>query len=121
MAAASRVALFDLNILAGEFMVVSNNFAGAGSKAHVCFLVWLGRIRILPPNEQTSLLVAQVSKPAVSPTSKSARRWALHSLRVWKPAIRQTWKSALRGEYQDASNRTTANFFSLPGMALALI
>ena len=34
-------------------------------------------------------LVAQVSKPAVSPTAKSA--W-----RIWKPAPRPTWNSALR-------------------------
>jgi hypothetical protein len=46
--------------------------------------------------------VAQVSKPAVSPISKSA--WRVDSehvelaggLRVWKPAIQQTWKSALQ-------------------------
>jgi hypothetical protein len=36
--------------------------------------------------------VAQVSKPAVSPTSKSAS--PLCRQRVWKPATRQTWKSA---------------------------
>ncbi len=40
--------------------------------------------------------VAQVSKPAVSPTSKSAGRPNLDALRVWKPALQQTWKSALR-------------------------
>jgi hypothetical protein len=40
--------------------------------------------------------VAQVSKPAVSPISKSA--WGARScgLRVWKPAIQQTWKSTRR-------------------------
>jgi hypothetical protein len=35
--------------------------------------------------------VAQVSKPAVPPTSKSASR-----LQVWKPAARQVWKPALQ-------------------------
>jgi hypothetical protein len=41
--------------------------------------------------------VAQVSKPAVSPTSKSAERPPSCHLRVWKPATQQTWKSALLG------------------------
>jgi hypothetical protein len=49
MAATKLAVLFNLNILAGGFMVVRNYFAGAGRKAHVCFLVWLGRIRALPP------------------------------------------------------------------------
>jgi len=40
--------------------------------------------------------VAQVSKPAVSPISKSAGREMTNGPRVWKPAIQQTWKSALR-------------------------
>jgi hypothetical protein len=35
--------------------------------------------------------VAQISKSAVPPISKSAP-----PLRVWKPALRQTWKSALQ-------------------------
>ena len=39
--------------------------------------------------------VAQVSKPAVSPISKSAGRANSNGARVWKPAIQQTWKSAL--------------------------
>src|ERR1700689_4753092 len=45
--------------------------------------------------------VAQVSKPAVSPISKSAGRdnfkrdGLADGARVWKPAIQQTWKSAL--------------------------
>jgi hypothetical protein len=39
--------------------------------------------------------VSQVSKPAVSPISKSARLSSSHGAQVWKPAIRQTWKSAL--------------------------
>jgi len=46
--------------------------------------------------------VPQVSKPAVSPISKSAacetgwhvRTW--QGTQVWKPAIQQTWKSAVR-------------------------
>jgi len=48
--------------------------------------------------------VAQVSKPAVSPTSKSAERPQSCNLRVWKPATSperlrgtQTWKSAPLG------------------------
>ena len=49
------------------------------------------------------MCVAQVSKPAVPPTSKSAPRQ--FSRRVWKPATRQTWKSALRpGNGNDAGN-----------------
>src|SRR2546429_561663 len=40
--------------------------------------------------------VAQVSKPAVSPISKSAARAMSRGPRVWKPAIRQTGKSALQ-------------------------
>jgi hypothetical protein len=40
--------------------------------------------------------VPQVSKPAVSPISKSADRTTSCDWRVWKPAIQQTWKSALR-------------------------
>jgi hypothetical protein len=46
--------------------------------------------------------VAQVSKPAVSPISKSAGRRNVERVeiltgrQVWKPAIQQTWKSALR-------------------------
>ena len=39
--------------------------------------------------------VAQVSKPAVSPTSKSAVRRSLDGLRIGKSATQQTWKSAL--------------------------
>jgi len=39
--------------------------------------------------------VAQVSQPAVSPISKSARRDKPDGTRVLKPAIQQTWKSAL--------------------------
>jgi hypothetical protein len=38
--------------------------------------------------------VAQVSKPAVSPISKSAGLAMSYDLRVWKPATQQTWKSA---------------------------
>lgn len=40
-------------------------------------------------------LVAQVSKPAVSPVSKSAGATFLRALRIWESAIQQTWKSAL--------------------------
>src|SRR5213080_1686385 len=40
--------------------------------------------------------VAQVSKPAVSPISKSATRVMSRGSRVWKPATQQTGKSALR-------------------------
>jgi hypothetical protein len=42
--------------------------------------------------------VAQVSKPAVSLTSKSAERRSSYHLPVWKPAIQQTWKAALRNQ-----------------------
>ena len=38
-------------------------------------------------------VVAQVSKPAVSPTSKSAELPIARQRRVWKPAIQQTLKS----------------------------
>jgi len=53
--------------------------------------------RMLPVNP-----VAQVSKPAVSPISKSAGRglvWRFlmqQGTQVWKPAIPQTWESAVR-------------------------
>src|SRR5205814_7944877 len=40
--------------------------------------------------------VAQVSKPAVSPTSQSADRPLSWRLRIWKSAIQQVWKPALR-------------------------
>ena len=40
--------------------------------------------------------VAQVSKPAVSPISKSAARPTSRAGPVWKPAIQQTRRSALR-------------------------
>jgi hypothetical protein len=53
-------------------------------------------------------LVAQVSKPAVSPTSKSAAHRMLHQQRVWKPATQQTWKSALRASI--GSGVQCANF-----------
>jgi hypothetical protein len=49
------------------------------------------------------LAVAQVSKPAVSPLSKSADRGLSDGVRlvdgsqVWKPAAQQTGKSALPG------------------------
>jgi hypothetical protein len=43
----------------------------------------------------TALAVAQISKPAVSPISKSAGRATALRLRVLKPAIQQTWESAL--------------------------
>ena len=46
--------------------------------------------------ETQSCGVAQVSKPAVSPISKSAGLSRLCDLRVGKPAILQTWKSAPR-------------------------
>ena len=47
--------------------------------------------------QRTPALVAQVSKPAVSPTSKSAERPPSCHLRVWKPATQQTWKSCATG------------------------
>jgi hypothetical protein len=43
-----------------------------------------------------ALEVAQVSQPAVSPTSKSEGCWSAGGLRVWKPATQPIWKSALR-------------------------
>jgi len=43
-----------------------------------------------------AISVAQVSKPAVSPISKSAARDVAGGSRVWKPATQQTWKSALQ-------------------------
>src|SRR5580700_6927141 len=49
-----------------------------------------------PIRRQRRATVAQVSKPAVSPISKSAARATLCAGRLWKPAIQQTWKSALR-------------------------
>jgi len=61
-----------------------------------------GRTLTPPPSGETCRLVAQVSKPAVSPTSKSAGCWKTHGPRVWKPATQQTWKSALRWLCQDA-------------------
>src|SRR5512139_2126499 len=50
---------------------------------------------LLPKPRYGLQLVAHASKPAVSPTSKSADHTNLARLRVWKPATRQTWKSAL--------------------------
>ncbi len=50
-------------------------------------------------NDEVSIsnrIVAQVSKPAVSPISKSAASESSRGVRVWKPAIQQTWKSSLR-------------------------
>ena len=53
-------------------------------------------------------VVAQVSQPAVSPTSKSAgctTACALgmsNRLRVWKPAIQQTGKSALQTQFRNS-------------------
>ena len=58
--------------------------------------------------ESAVIEARQVSKPAVSPVSKSAGRKNFKrvgfgdSSRVWKPATRQTWKSALR--YAGVSN-----------------
>src|SRR5881296_3602886 len=40
--------------------------------------------------------VAQVSKPAVSPTSQSADRPLSGRLRIWKSARQQVWKPALQ-------------------------
>ena len=40
--------------------------------------------------------VAQVSKPAVSPLSKSAVELLPDCRRAWKPAAHQTWQSALQ-------------------------
>jgi hypothetical protein len=48
------------------------------------------------PAHPGSTTVAQVSKPAVSPTSKSAGYESAYGLRVWKPATQQVWKPALR-------------------------
>lgn len=47
------------------------------------------------PEQRPLSRVAQVSKPAVSPTSKSAGRARSCGLRVWKPTTQQTLKSAL--------------------------
>jgi hypothetical protein len=54
--------------------------------------------------------VAQVSKPAVSPISKSAGRARSNDLRVWKPAIQQTWKSALRQKRPGGLFHSQLNF-----------
>ena len=48
---------------------------------------------VLAVNGARPYWVAQVSEPAVPPTSKSAP--LLCATRVWKPATQQTWKSAL--------------------------
>ena len=61
---------------------------------------------------KTTNTVAQVSKPAVSPISKSADRPSAEDLRVWKPTIQQTGKSALRGQCRDAPIRTIAFYGS---------
>ena len=59
----------------------------------------------VPASRPTTLArnpVLQVSKPAVSPISKSAacesgwRARTLHGSQVWKRAIQQTWKSAVQ-------------------------
>ena len=42
--------------------------------------------------------VSQVSKPAISPISKSASRTTLRDRQVWKSAIQQTRRSAVRFE-----------------------
>jgi hypothetical protein len=55
-----------------------------------------GDIQAPLPVDRLRRSVAQVSKPAVSPTSKSAGSRDSNGLQVWKPAIQQTWKSALR-------------------------
>jgi hypothetical protein len=58
--------------------------------------------------------VAQVSKPAVSPISKSAARGDFKTLegpfgvRVWKPAIQQTRRSALHKSAASLNSRALA-------------
>jgi hypothetical protein len=54
---------------------------------HIIDLICLGR---------KSACVAQTSKSAVPPISKSARHAKSSPKRAWKPAAQQTWKSALR-------------------------
>src|SRR2546426_11666817 len=55
--------------------------------------------------------VAQVSKPAVSPISKSAELG--NGLRVWKPAIQQTWKSAPRKDIPLCKREATIGLIAL--------
>jgi hypothetical protein len=64
-----------------------------------------------------NLLVAQVSKPAVSPTSKSAALKMLHQQRVWKPATQQTWKSAPRAAPVQVFKAQIRSGKSLPAQA----
>jgi hypothetical protein len=47
-------------------------------------------------NQSASALVAQISKHAVTPISKSAECVTMRGMRVWKPAPQQTGKSALQ-------------------------
>ena len=56
--------------------------------------------------------VAQVSKPAVSPISKSAGLSMSRDLWAWKPATQQTWKSAPR--WKTALRRRTPSAAPTP-------
>src|SRR3990172_3344727 len=68
---------------------------GGGQCPTRCAGVVLGRrILILPPLGPVPRLVAQVSKPAVSPISKSAGRTSRHDPQGLKPAIQQTRRGA---------------------------
>ena len=61
--------------------------------------------------------VAQISKPAVSPISKSASRTTSYGRQVWKPAIQQTWKPALHFLHGDSGTMLVAWAFG----ALAVV
>jgi hypothetical protein len=58
------------------------------------------------PSASATCRSVQVSEPAVSPISKSARRSRSSGSQVWKPAKRQTWKSvALHRQREGARER----------------
>src|SRR5580658_2462201 len=78
----------------------------------------VGTPRCGVPSSLDIFRVAQVSKPAVPPTSKSATR-----LQVCKPATQQTWKSALRLTPERARPRAqnlSIRFFLIVLLVLAL-
>jgi hypothetical protein len=84
----------------------------------VLYYMEYGVHRLVVCQSTIAAVVAQVSKPVVSPTSKSAERPQSCNLRVWKPATQQTCPSPLRFAATAPEPKAKAGKSALRGLRL---